>query len=135
MYEKRFDAPLKQSDLAIWNRHSPHTPISQTDKSRLHQFGNKMLTDNFKGHALHTGGGGTGYWLIAEWVEIAQNVMSKDKIRLTEALGIGHPISTAQLPWPKVGVVRHWEERLVHWYTRSKPTKNNRSTGETGKAH
>ena len=48
----------------------------------------------------------------------------------TEALGIRHPRSTAQLPWPMAGVVPRWERTLGSLVTRAQSTR--RTTPPTG---
>ena len=56
-------------------------------------------------------------------------------IRSTEVLGIRHSQARRNYPGQNDSVVQRWERTLGSLVTRAKPIKNNRSTGDTGKAH
>ena len=56
-------------------------PISTKDKSRLHQFGAKMLPGIFVGCALNSGERWAGDVIIADWHDIENYVTSKVHIK------------------------------------------------------
>ena len=55
--------------------------ISTNDKTRLHQFGTKMLPGIFVGYALNSGGGWTGDVITADWHEIENNIASEVHVK------------------------------------------------------
>ena len=64
-------------------------PISTKDKSRLHQFGAKILPGIIIGYALNSGGGWTRDLIIANWHDIENNGASEVYVKRFQSKEVG----------------------------------------------
>ena len=64
-YERRFGEPVKGPIIPFVSK-VEYYPISAKDRSRIHQFGKKVLTGLFLGYAQYAGGIWKGDIMVAD---------------------------------------------------------------------
>ena len=116
-----FDGPIIPFGAEI-----AYLPISQKDKARVHQMGDKLLPGIFIGYDVFAGGGWTGDLLVVDWdnlndaVNYSEVHVKRFKAPEVQVIKYGARFSfplahgDLQQPGPKVREVRQRRSRLQH---------------------
>ena len=103
-----------------------YLPISQKDKARVHQMGDKLLPGIFIGYEVFAGGGWTGDLLVVDWdnlndaVNFSEVHVKRFKAPEVQVIKYGARFSfplahgDLQQPGPRVREVRQRRSRLQH---------------------
>ena len=98
-YERRFGEPFK-GPIVPFGSLVEYYPISAKEKSRIHQFGKKVLPGLFLGYALYAGGIWKGDILVADIEELEQMDASEIYLKRLNAKEVIFPKENGNFIFP-----------------------------------